>query len=46
MVPFFVGKKKVELIAACRSRSMAITSEGEVYEWGFLGSTNENKVRP
>lgn len=45
IVPFFVGRKKIDLIAACRSRSIAITLEGEVYEWGFLGTTYEDKTR-
>ena len=39
IVPWFlVNKKKIKNIAARRSRSLAITSENEVYEWGFVGS--------
>jgi hypothetical protein len=34
IVPFFIGKE-VKLIDAKGSRSIAITSEGEIYEWGF-----------
>lgn len=38
IISFFSNQKKVTKIAACRSRSVAITSELEVYEWGFTGS--------
>jgi len=39
IVPFFyVNKKKVSKIAARRSRSIAITANNEVFEWGFVGS--------
>ena len=39
IVPWFhVNKKTVTNIAARRSRSIAITSDNEVYEWGFVGS--------
>lgn len=41
IVPFFEAKKQVKLIASCRSRSIAITEENEVYEWGFIGSEGE-----
>jgi len=37
-VPFFEGRKKVKLVSACRSRSIAVTTDNEVYEWGFTGS--------
>jgi hypothetical protein len=37
IVPFFVARKKVKLIAACRARSIAVTNDNEVYEWGFTG---------
>lgn len=41
IIPFFYGRKKISLIAACRSRSVAITTENEVYEWGFTGSDRQ-----
>ena len=41
IVPFFVGRKQVKLVAACRARSIAITTDNEVYEWGFTGSEGE-----
>ena len=41
IVPFFEGKKVVRLIAACRSRSIAVTVDNFVYEWGFTGSEGE-----
>ena len=28
----------MKLVAARRSRSIAITNDNEVYEWGFVGS--------
>jgi len=34
IVPFFIGKE-IKSIDAKGSRSVAITSEGEIYEWGF-----------
>ena len=37
IVPFFEGRKKVKIVAACRSRSIAVTTDNEVYEWGFTG---------
>lgn len=37
VVPFFIGKKP-KLVSACRSRSVALTEDGKVYEWGFVGS--------
>ena len=37
IVPYFVYKKiKIEKIAAIRSRSVAISTENDVYEWGFV----------
>lgn len=41
IVPFFVARKTVKLVAACRARSIAVTSDNEVYEWGFTGSEGE-----
>jgi alpha-tubulin suppressor-like RCC1 family protein len=41
IVPFFVSRKHVKLVAACRARSIAVTSDNEVYEWGFTGSDGE-----
>ena len=41
IVPFFVGKKKVTHLSACRSRSIAVTSDNQVFEWGFTGSDGE-----
>eukprot|EP00347_Sterkiella_histriomuscorum_P023980 403332724 len=41
IVPFFEGRKQVKLIAACRSRSIAVTAENEVYEWGFTGEEGQ-----
>jgi alpha-tubulin suppressor-like RCC1 family protein len=39
IVPFFrTNNYKINKIAARRSRSIAITSENKVYEWGFVGS--------
>jgi alpha-tubulin suppressor-like RCC1 family protein len=38
-VPYFwVEKKQISKIAARRLRSIAVTTEGEVFEWGFVGS--------
>jgi alpha-tubulin suppressor-like RCC1 family protein len=41
IVPFFVARKQVKLVAACRARSIAVTSDNEVYEWGFTGSEGQ-----
>ena len=42
IVPFFLaGKKQVKLVAACRARSIAVTTNNEVYEWGFTGSDGQ-----
>ena len=41
IVPFFETKNKVKLIASCRSRSIAVTEENKVFEWGFTGSEGE-----
>jgi hypothetical protein len=39
IVPWFhVNGKTVTNVAARRSRSIAITSDNEVFEWGFVGS--------
>jgi len=39
IVPFFkTNGYKISKIAARRSRSIAITTENKVYEWGFVGS--------
>ena len=35
----------MRLVAACRARSIAITAENEVYEWGFTGSEGEQYQR-
>jgi alpha-tubulin suppressor-like RCC1 family protein len=40
-VPFFVGRKQVKIVAACRARSLAITSDNQVYEWGFNADGDE-----
>ena len=40
IIPFFIGKR-VKLVGACRSRSVALTEDGSVYEWGFVGSEFE-----
>ena len=40
VVPFFIGKR-VKIVGACRSRSVALTQDGSVYEWGFVGSDYE-----
>ena len=37
VISFFIGKRP-RLVSACRSRSVALTEDGKVYEWGFLGS--------
>lgn len=42
IVPFFsINRMKISKIAARRSRSLAVTESNEVYEWGFVGSENE-----
>jgi len=39
IVPYFyINKIHVSKIAARRSRSIAVTIDNEVYEWGFVGS--------
>jgi alpha-tubulin suppressor-like RCC1 family protein len=38
LIPFFQTKlpdTQVELIGACRSRSIALLSNGKVFEWGY-----------
>jgi alpha-tubulin suppressor-like RCC1 family protein len=40
-VPFFVGRKQVKIVAACRARSLAITTDNQVYEWGFNADGDE-----
>jgi len=35
----------VKLVAACRARSVAVTTDNEVYEWGFTGSEGEQFQR-
>ena len=37
VVPFFIGKR-VKIVAASRSRSMAVTEDNEIFEWGFSES--------
>ena len=41
IVPFFETKNKVKLVTSCRSRSIAVTEENKVFEWGFTGSEGE-----
>lgn len=41
IVPYFVGRKQVKIVAACRARSLAITTENQVYEWGFNADGDE-----
>jgi hypothetical protein len=41
IVPFFVGRKQVKLVAACRARSLAVTTDNMVYEWGFNSDGEE-----
>lgn len=39
IVPFFCANNiKIDKIAARRSRSVAVSTENKVYEWGFVGS--------
>ncbi len=40
-MPFFVSRKQVRLVAACRARSIAVTTDSQVFEWGFTGSEGE-----
>ena len=35
----------MKLVAACRARSVAVTTDNEVYEWGFTGSEGEQFQR-
>ena len=37
IIPFFIGKSP-KIVSACRSRSVCMTEDGKVYEWGFVGS--------
>jgi hypothetical protein len=42
IVPFFHSNNiKIDKIAARRSRSVAVSTENKVYEWGFVGSDGE-----
>ena len=42
IVPFFLTKKPKQIthVAACRSRSVAVSDEGQVFVWGYLGDEN------
>lgn len=41
IVPFFEGRYKIKLVAASRSRSIAVTDQNEVFEWGFIGEEGQ-----
>ena len=39
IIPYFYANKiQVDKIAARRSRSIAVSTTNQVYEWGFVGS--------